>query len=298
LRDRQFQHALRMAYQDRLYPGRYPAWVLYLEMDPERFDINVHPTKHEARFREVRLVHDFIFSAARAALESGVVIPIAAADTARSIPPADVASGPAAVTEPPAPEDRYRPTGPGRVLGRIQGRFVLAENNRALVVIDLLRAVELVTLARLRKAASAGRLRARPLLLPVTLAIDAPEAERFEHSAADLADLGIVLEWVAPERLSVRGLPALLPAVDASALLRELLAVCSGPPSGTGRITMRERWFAIMAGHAGRAAAADGNRLELDELWRELATLDIAGEGRPWRELGAMELARLVAHGC
>lgn len=60
IRDRLVNHALRQAYADRIFPGRYPAWILYLELDPQQVDVNVHPTKHEVRFREARQVHDFL----------------------------------------------------------------------------------------------------------------------------------------------------------------------------------------------------------------------------------------------
>lgn len=61
IKDKLVAHAIRQAYQDVLFHGRFPAFVLYLQLNPELVDVNVHPTKHEVRFRDSRLVHDFIF---------------------------------------------------------------------------------------------------------------------------------------------------------------------------------------------------------------------------------------------
>ena len=68
VRDKLVAHAIRQAYQDVLFHGRHPCYVLYLELPYDLVDVNVHPTKHEVRFREGRLVHDFLFRALHEAL--------------------------------------------------------------------------------------------------------------------------------------------------------------------------------------------------------------------------------------
>jgi DNA mismatch repair protein MutL len=85
VRDKLLTHALRQAYQDVLMHGRQPVAVLFLELDPFGVDVNVHPTKHEVRFRESRLVHDFIRRSVQRALAENTPEQQMTRDSAREL---------------------------------------------------------------------------------------------------------------------------------------------------------------------------------------------------------------------
>ncbi|WDY58557.1 DNA mismatch repair endonuclease MutL [Pseudomonas sp. PSKL.D1] len=88
VRDKLVAHAVRQAYRDVLFNGRHPTFVLFLELEPNGVDVNVHPTKHEVRFREGRSVHDFLYGTLHRALadvrpEDQLAAPAAAAEIVR-----------------------------------------------------------------------------------------------------------------------------------------------------------------------------------------------------------------------
>ncbi|ENY5365087.1 DNA mismatch repair endonuclease MutL [Raoultella ornithinolytica] len=120
MRDRLINHAIRQACEDKLGADQQPAFVLYLEIDPHQVDVNVHPAKHEVRFHQSRLVHDFIYQGVLSVLQQQLNTPLAEEHEAEpvrpTVPENRVAAGgnhfaqPAAAREPAAP--RYSSEAP------------------------------------------------------------------------------------------------------------------------------------------------------------------------------------------
>lgn len=112
VRDRLITHAVKQAYQDVMYHGRHPAFVLFLELNPQLVDANAHPTKQEVRFREGRLVHDFLFRTLHQAIAA--IRPGDEADAPTKLPthtfPATLSNIPPQEAEAQGPTTRpYRP---------------------------------------------------------------------------------------------------------------------------------------------------------------------------------------------
>ena len=262
IRDKLVTHAVRQAYQDVLYHGRHPAYVLYLELDPMMVDVNAHPTKHEVRFRESRLVHDFLFRAIHNALADvrpgDQLAPVAAMEEQAGIPSlpasrpsygstysAPVSQGNMAlrieeqiqsystmasnafgqVAEDLAQAETEPDIPPlGFAIAQLQGVYILAQTARGMVVVDMHAAHERITYERLKSALHEGNLTAQPLLVPISISVSEKEADLAETNKALFTELGFELDRAGPESLRIRQVPVILARGDAELLVRDVLA--------------------------------------------------------------------------
>jgi DNA mismatch repair protein MutL len=332
VRDKLLTHAARQAYQDVLYHGRQPAYVLYLDLPPELVDVNVHPAKAEVRFRDSRTVHDLVRRALREVIASGSragaqvadVAPVAGSEpgagtaprlweaTAPRLSTGQIAEQIAAYSQlargaareahdlpAPPPADLDQPL--GRPLAQLMGIYILAQSARGLVLVDMHAAHERITYERLRAAHAGGRIVSQPLLVPLTVHLSAAELATVEQHADLWPQLGLELAVLGPDTLAVREVPALLAGADAGALLRDVLAELREH----GRSTrVQEHIDALLSGMACHGSVRAGRQLslaEMDALLRDMERTERSGQcshGRPtWVELPLAELDRLFLRG-
>ncbi|MFN2308794.1 MAG: DNA mismatch repair endonuclease MutL [Gammaproteobacteria bacterium] len=331
VRDKLIGHAVRQAYQDVLYHGRHPAFVLYLELDPAAVDVNVHPAKHEVRFRDGRLVHDFLFRALHEALArdrpsapspaAGAQAPAAprvfpavmsqqqpmALRVAEQVeayaalhPPAGALSSPAAQTAAPAAGAAEIPP-LGYALAQLHGIYILAQNAAGLVLVDMHAAHERITYEGLKRAYAGEGIRTQPLLVPVTVAVSEREAALAETAAGMFATLGMELDRLGPERLVVRQMPALLRQADVATLVRDVLADLNTHGTSTRVHEAHNAVLSSMACHGSVRANRQLGLAEMNALLRDMERTERSGQcnhGRPtWVQLRLDELDRLFMRG-
>ena len=294
VRDKLVTHAVRQAYQDVLYHGRQPAYLIYLELDPVMVDVNVHPTKHEVRFREGRLVHDFIFRTLHQVLSEtrpreSADVPQPGTQTAQagqmsrqpevmqSALGLGVRERPAAFQsayrmQQPAPAEPRPPleeTGQGEMpplgyaLGQLHGIYILAQNAAGLVVVDMHAAHERITYERMKEALQQERLRSQPLLVPVTAEVSPREAELAVEQRDWFERLGMEIDRLGESTLVVRSMPVYLQGADAERLLRDLLSDFA-MYGNSNRIS--EEVNAILSTMACHGAVRANRKLTLEEM--------------------------------
>jgi DNA mismatch repair protein MutL len=330
VRDKLLRHAARLGYQDVLFQARQPAYVLYVELDPRRVDVNAHPAKLEIRFRDSRLVHDFVFRSVEAALAATLdnaadvtaVAPVhggqlattvalkygaarqsslglAAPNVHDYVPLFARLHSRAAPVAPAATDGAVPPL--GYAVAQIGGIYVLAENAAGLIIVDMHAAHERISYERLKLAVAERRVTAQPLLVPMTLEVTTQEADLVEELGAELGAVGLTIVRRAPGIVAVMAVPALLEGSAVEPLVRDVL---SDLQSGLGVERVEAVTNEMLATMACHAAVRANRRLTLDEmnaLLREMERTErseACNHGRPtWTQVTLEELDRLFLRG-
>ncbi len=314
VRDNLLRHAVRHAHHGIVESGRQPAYVLFLRMSPAQVDVNVHPSKHEVRFRDARSVHDFVVRCLRQALstETELTDPRSgeAVFSGASIPASDPDFQPrlsaphGGLREQAAAYERLR-AGAGKqplgdALQHIDRRYIVARNSDGLVVVDARRACRHVASAGLTQALANGSIAARPLLVPVAISVDEATADLLESRAAYLDKLGFDLRRVAHASVSCRGIPAPLAAASPQDLV---LCVADALIAGAPNLDSPGEFPALLDAVLEKCdltAAWAWDRDAMNDLLRQLERLPGASQAQGgetiWRQLSAGDLAALFAN--
>jgi DNA mismatch repair protein MutL len=314
-----------------LYRDRWPAYVLYLDMDPAWVDVNAHPAKHEVRFRDPGNVRDFVRRAVEEALAgqgagTAGAGPGSAPGEPRHAPAtAFLALGiPGHSAAAPLAPDRVRDAGPGYLaadradradrsepgagppalgfaIAQLHGIYILAETADGLVVVDAHAAHERITYERLKASIRRASVQSQALLLPEALQVTEAEAERAVHHAGLLERCGFDLMRTGPDRLTLRAVPAMLAGDDVVSLVRRLVAGLHDDIAFDELLGLLDRCLADVACHASIRAS---RRLTIDEMNSLLRDMERTprseqcNHGRPTRVvLSLPELDRLFARG-
>ena len=244
------QHAVIDGYSAFLAKGHAPLFVLFLDIDPQRVDVNVHPTKREVRFASTEQIHQLVRSAVRQALGRAQV-QASLTGSAHARLNEDAAMTPSEWTNPVAPPAResfepgHQPpasppsqtsfVGEGAAayavdeireivpLGQMHRTFLIAQVGDELQVVDQHTAHERVLFERLLRAWHGRALPSQPLLLPEPLELPVQQALILQRHLPELERLGLLIEPFGPTSFLIRSLPVMLGHPDVAALVQDLI---------------------------------------------------------------------------
>ena len=358
IRDKIVSHAIRQAYQDMLYHGRHPVYVLYLDIAPEHIDVNAHPAKHEVRFRESRLAHDFLYSSLHHALRGN--IPAAAAPRAENpappspeparqpslrysgdyrlerpasprhsvaesaayyqwaqniapppVPPSPSPTGGGVQDYAPAAKNDYAAAPVqddsgehplGYALGQIHNIFILAQNARGLVIVDMHAAHERILYERLKAQLRAKQPEVQRLLLPQSLAAIPAHLDTLEQHRDWLHRLGFELAASADEsRIHINAVPSLLKHAAVAEIVGDLLHELSEYPASIAIERLQDEILSRLSCHKAVRAHDSLTLTEMNQLLRDIETTPASGQcnhGRPtWVQLTTDDLGKYFMRG-
>lgn len=228
VKDKLLNHAIKQAYDDLLHPGRYPACLLYLTINPAEVDVNVHPTKHEVRFQQPRLVHDFISSQIhqvlhKPSLQAGNY----SQETLPDLPQLQVC-------EPYSPPLFMKK----KVDSPEKKSWIVL--NTSYVLIFLQEQPYLIDIVALQRhwllsilAGEALPLASRPLLVPVSYAVKQSNLEQIDEYRQSLSQIGIGFDLATEQTVLIRSLPLVIPNLD---LKQFLTMVFESPPLSVSKL--------------------------------------------------------------
>ena len=314
VKDRTIAHAIGEAYSVATIKERSPEVHLFLQIDPTRVDVNVHPTKAEVRFLEQSLIHEVLRRALGDALGQGrapelqlspfaaspdeprpMTIPGVLAGATigsrwmpdilpRASDAAGEASAPVAVATPDIPARTPVEIRPMIPLGQFRDTFIIAVDDEGVAIVDQHVAHERVLFERVMEKLMSGRLESQRLLTPILLEMSAAQRQAIAQHAATLDRFGLEIEAFGGDSVRLAAVPAILDAAECEVAVRALAEDLEGLDRGSRVEDALRRIAATMACHAAVKAnyplTLEKMRFILDEL-RHTAYSSVCPHGRP-----------------
>ncbi|MGH7022361.1 MAG: DNA mismatch repair endonuclease MutL [Caulobacteraceae bacterium] len=331
VRDRLLAGAVRGAYADFLARDRHAMVALFLDLPGDEVDVNVHPAKAEVRFRDAALIRGIIVGALRQAItaaghraSTSVAADALAAfrphgggnvayPSGRSTLPHGLAETAAALYEPGLAATLDRPAPPpmapvaeteparhyplGAACAQLHDTYVVAETADGIVIVDQHAAHERLVYERMKRALEATGVSRQILLLPEVVELDDADADRLAARAAELAELGLVLEKFGRGAIVVREVPALLGETDTKGLVRDLAEELAELGDALALKERLEEVCGTLACHGSVRAGRRLNQAEMNALLREMEATPHSGQcnhGRPtYVELRLADIEKL-----
>ncbi len=315
VRDQIIQHAVLEAYESFLMKGRYPVGALYVILPPAGVDVNVHPTKHEVRFREPKLIHQIVSEGIRAAILSRQRVgEPKSSETHRAWEPykqpdKSAYGGTLHQTQGPFSEEPLKDgvsvqekaspytgslllTQPSsselRLIGQLAESYLLCQSEKGLIIIDQHAAHERILFENLKSSLQKGGIDSQQLLFPITLELARSEKDVLSRHLADFAALGMEIAPFGGETFVIRATPAILANRDIKELVESALAIMA---SAGGSFLDERLLNEILALMACRAAVKAGQPLtveEMESLLQQLYSCPVSSNcphGRPIQQL-------------
>ncbi|MGE3920773.1 MAG: DNA mismatch repair endonuclease MutL [Gammaproteobacteria bacterium] len=226
IKDKVITHAIRQAYEPFLPEGRHAAYILFFELDPSLVDINVHPTKHEVRFREPRLVHDFIYSSIKRSLEDPTQSsPIEYTNKERFIHH-KIPNRPSSykIQETIDVYDKLSENNSstnnlfGKIISFFNHKFLITQTNQTLYVINIIESQKLIIEELLKEE----NIEKQPLLFPETVNLNKKECDLIIQNLDILTDLGFEIALIGENSVVIRLAPSITKGCDLLALISSL----------------------------------------------------------------------------
>ena len=324
VRDKLLIGALRAAYFDFLSRGRHPAAVLFIDCDPQRVDVNVHPAKSEVRFREPGVARGLIVSALRHALaQAGHRASTTVADAALGAfrpetaaprvyqmdrpgtPGSATAPGFAETSQPFARAEEEAQTTDetparyplGAARAQVHENYIIAQTADGMVIVDQHAAHKRLVYETLKSQMAENGVASQALLIPEIVEMSEADAARLLDLADEFTRLGLLIEAFGGGAVAVRETPAILGLVDTRAMLLDILDEHSDQGESQN---VQARIEAVLSRIACHGSVRSGRRMQVDEmnaLLREMEATPHSGQcnhGRPtYVELKLSDIERL-----